>query len=434
MNRQRIGRLNEPPNYHRQLLHAIRKFLPSKGLALRSEDRRVRWTPRMLVTTAILMVWQTSQTLGDAFATAREAVVGMYRSRRRVGTSYTGFLDALQKDSDGWSKRVAEGLRRAVQTVAGSDWQEKGWVLMGVDGSRIDCARTADNEEAFGCAGREKTGPQMFLTTVYHVLSGLPWDFRRGRGDASERGHLREMLADLPRKTMLLMDAGFSGYDLLRTLRQSGHDFILRVGRNMRLLRKLGWWVKEHHGIVYLWPQSHRDQPPLVLRLVVVGDGRSAVYLVSSVLNRRLPSEGRIGQWYRLRWGVEVFYRGLKQTLQRRKMRSAQPNNALTELDWTMVGLWLLGLLTVQQIPRVERWSVASALRVVRRVLSRAHQRGPTLCRQLRQAVRDTYVRRHSKSARNWPHRKNDPPPAPPHIRMATASEIRQAKGLKRCA
>ena len=434
MNRQRIGQRTGRPDYHKQLLHAMRKFLPSKGLTLQSDDRRVRWTPRMLVSTAILMVWQTDRTLRDAFAAAREAVVCMYRSRRRVGASYTGFLDALRKDSDGWVKRITDILRLGVRTAAGLKWRSQGWVLMGVDGSRIDCARTADNEEAFGCAGRKKPGPQMFLTTIYHVLGNLPWDFRRGRGDASERGHLREMLADLPRKTMLLMDAGFTGHDLLSTLSGSGQDFILRVGRNVRLLRKLGWWVKEYAGIVYLWPQSRRKEPPLVLRLVVVGDGRSAVYLVSSVLNDTRLSDGQIGLWYRLRWGIEVYYRGLKQTLQRRKMRSARPTNALIELDWTVVGLWLLGLMTAQQIPRAKRWSVASALRVVRRVLSRPRARGPNFFRQLREAVQDAYVRHHSKTARNWPHKKKDSPCKPPHIRTATPSEIRKAKGLKRCA
>ena len=434
MDRQRIGKPSGTQDYHRQLLHAMGKLLPREGLGLQSDDARVRWTPRMLVTTAILMCWQSTGTLRDSFSEARQIVIGMYRSRRRPGGSYSGFMEALQRDSQRCLARVTNCLRRVVETIAGRQWRCKGWVLMGVDGSRIDCPRTVANEEALGCAGRNKTTPQVFLTSIYHVISGLPWDFRRGRADASERRHLLEMVGNLPGKTMLLMDAGFTGYDFLRALRNSGHDFILRVGRNMRLLRKLGWQVDEHDGIVYQWPQSRLDEPPLVLRMVVVGDGRAAVYLVTSVLEPRLLSDGQIARWYRLRWGIEVFYRSLKQTLHRRKMRSVRPDNALTELDWSVVGLWVLGLMTAQQIPHGERWSVASSLRVVRRALSRPHARGSKLKRQLRRAVQDTYVRRHSKSARNWPHKKNDRPPDPPRIRIATPSEIRKAKGLKQCA
>jgi len=434
MDRQRIGKPSGTEDYHTQLLHAMGKLLPRAGLDLQSNDARVRWTPRRLVTTAILMCWQTAGTLRDAFGEARQIVIGMYRSRRRPGGSYSGFMEALARDSQRCLQRVTVCLRRAVQTTAGRHWRRDGWVLMGVDGSRIDCPRTVANEEALGCAGRNKTTPQVFLTSVYHVTSGLPWDFRRGRGDASERGHLLGMLENLPRKTMLLMDAGFTGYDFLRALRDSGHDFILRIGRNMRLLRKLGWQVDEHDGIVYQWPQSRRDEPPLVLRLVVLGDGRAPVYLVTSVLEPKLLSDGQIARWYRLRWGIEVFYRSLKQTLQRRKMRSVRPDNALTELDWNVIGLWVLGLMATRQIPHEQRWSVACSLRVVRRVLSRPHARGPKLHRQLRRAVQDTYVRRHDKSARNWPHKKNDPPPGPPRIRIATTSEIRKAKGLKQCA
>jgi hypothetical protein len=434
MDRQRIGTVRQTPEYHPQLLHAMGTFLPATGLPLQREDRRVRWTPRLLVTTALLMVWQTGLPLRDAFAQARAAVVGMYPSRRRPGASYTGFLAALQKDSDGWLDRVVDALRAGVRAVAGARWRSNGWVLLGVDGTRIDCARTAQNEEAFGCAGRTKTGPQMLLTTVFHVGTGLVWAFRRACGAAAERAHLRDMLADLPARTMLLLDAGYSGFDLLHALHAAGHDFIVRVGRNVHLLRKLGWYVREHDGIVYLWPQAQRDRPPLVVRLVVVGTGRSAVYLLTSVLDGRRLRDGRIARWYRLRWGVEVYYRSLKQTLQRRKMRSAQPNNALTELDWTVVGLWLLGLMTVQQVPRSAHWSAASALRVLRRVLARPHARGPKLCRQLAAAVRDTYVRRRRKAARDWPHKKNDPPCGPPHLRTATPDETGQAKGLKRCA
>ncbi len=111
----------------------------------------------------------------------------------------------------------------------------------------------------------------------------------------------------------------------------------------------------------------------------------------------------------------------------------ASKHNALTELDWAVAGVWMLGLMTVRQIPRTVRWSVAPAFRVVRRVMSRPHARGPKLRRLLRRAVQDTDVRRHGKTARNRPHKKTDPP-APPNIRVATRSEIRRAQGLKRCA
>ena len=46
---------------------------------------------------------------------------------------------------------------------------------------------------------------------------------------------------------------------------------------------------------------------------------------------------------YRLRWGIEVMWRGLKQTMGHHKMLGKTPSRAGAELDWAMAGLWMLG-------------------------------------------------------------------------------------------
>ena len=436
MKRPRTGRSAERTCYHDQLLAAIGQNLPHRGLPLISKDFRVRWTDRLLVITAILMSWSSSACQQDAFDDARESAVSMYRSRRRPGASLTGFLKALRARTKGLLAVVVQALRQASEQAAGEHWRLGPWVLMSVDGSRVECPRTAANERAFGCAGKKKTTPQQFVTTVFHVLTGLIWDWRRGRGDAAERTHLRRMLVSLPLGTMLLADAGFTGYELLRSVLAGGHPFIVRVGSNVRLLRKLGYAVREHDGIVYLWPQKHRGHEPLVLRLVVVQDGRRAVYLLSSVLSEEVLSDQMIASMYRLRWGVEVMYRSLKQTMGKRKMRSDSPGAARAELDWAMAGLWMPGLMTVRELAQDGhapwRWSVAGALRAVRRATSRlevATTHGG-LFGQLRHAIIDRYDRRGPKAARNWPRKKTDKPPGAPEIRTAKHSEIRKAQQL----
>jgi hypothetical protein len=307
---------------------------------------------------------------------------------------------------------------------------------MGVDGSRINCPRTAANEAAFGCAGKHRTTPQQFVTAVLHVGTGLLWDWRRGGGKEAERNHLREMLAGLPPGALLLADAGFTGYELLKDLMAGGRSFIIRAGGNVRLLKKLGFAVREGEGVVCLWPQDHRREAPLVLRLAVVHDGRKAVYLLTNVLEEDRLTDAEIGAMYRRRWGLEVFYRSLKRTLEKHTLRSQSPVKAAVELDWSLAGLWLLGLMTVER--RVRRgggakdWSVAEALRVVRRVMSgRGGRQAARGLHGLGQAAKDAYVRRHPKAARNWPNKKTESPPKPPVIRTATAAERLKAKRFR---
>src|SRR5262249_16104904 len=145
-------------------------------------------------------------------------------------------------------------FRRAMQGLP--CWKMDGWIGLGVDGTRQETPHTADNETSLGCDGRAKTAPQVFLTLVLHLGSGLPWDFRMGPGRDSERRHALAMVNDLPARALLVADAGFAGYELCRKLMCSNRSFLVRVGGNVRLLKKLGYYQRERGDIVYLWPQK----------------------------------------------------------------------------------------------------------------------------------------------------------------------------------
>lgn len=424
---------NRYEEYQNQLRAAIRAHFPAVGLPLCSSDGRVRWSDRILATALVLLTWHGAATMREAFAAAREAVVAMYPTRRRPGTHLEGFLKAWRKRSATLLRRIVDTLRKRVVEQSGQQWRWKKWVLLGVDGSRINCPRTRANEDAFGCAGKQKTTPQQLLVTLFHVASGLPWGWRRDRGDASERGLLRAMLGDLPERTLLLADAGFTGYDLLWTLQTAGHAFVVRAGRNVSLLKKLGYDVQERRGTVYLWPGKHRHRPPLVLRLVTVQSERRRVALLTNVPDEAELSDAEVAALYRQRWTIEVMFRSLKQTLGKRAMLSETPELARCELDWAMVGLWLLGLMTLAETSLRRGWSAASALQVVRTALRNCHRRvgARRLRKQLRRARRDTYTRHQPKQARDWPHKKKESPPGEPKTRIATNAEIKAAQKLR---
>jgi len=424
--------------YPEQLLHAIGKFLPSRGLSLISTDHRIRWTDRLLVVTAIVMAWADHRTLRAAFAFARSFVVRMYPTRRRPGKQFRGFMRSLERAHDELLPKVTAGLRSAMERIGLLRRLQGRWMVLGGDGTRIACPRTVDNEEAFGVFGKSKSYPQRQRTTLFHVDSALPWTWRHGRGDTSERTHLREMMDQLPERTLLLADAGFVGFDLMRSLRQAGHDFIIRAGHNVHLLRKLGYEAREYDGIVYLWPQGRRSQcEPLVLRLVTVHDGRKRVYLLTSVLDPTLLSDSIVASLYRRRWGVEVLFRSLKQTMGKMKLRSRAGRYAQVEVDWSLVGLWLLGLMVLEStgtrrtIDCERGWSVAEALAVVRECITTRRQKTRRIRKMLAQALVDDYVRAGPKSTRSHRRKKSEPPAGKPKLRTAMTKERRAAQGFK---
>ncbi len=433
MKSQRTGSSAKKKTYQKDLLHAIGECLPKRGLPLQSDDSRVRWTPRLLVTAAVLSTWAVASTCQEAFDIARKAVVEMYPTRRRPGTSYQGFGKAMRQQSSQLLARVVASLRRGTRDLAGKCWRDNGWVVMGVDGSSVKCPRTKANERAFRYSGKDRSAPKQALSTLFHVATGLPWAWRRGDARADEVTQFRALLDDLPEKTLLLADAYYTGYDLLRSLHGRGHRFIIRVGSNVSLLRKLSYAMQERCGIVYLWPKGKQTgSPPLVLRLVKIRHRRHPVYLVTNVLADSALSDSDIGRLYRLRWGIEVLFRSLKQTMGRGNLRSGSPGAARRELDWAMVGLWMLGLMTQRAMGRrrQRKWSVAKARRAVRRAMGTLPGRRPAggLRAALRQARGDSYTRSRSKQSRNYPRKKKHKLPGPPKLRMATDQEILRAQ------
>ena len=296
---------------------------------------------------------------------------------------------------------------------------------------------TQANEDGLGCAGRKKSGPQVFVTTLWHMGLGLPWDFRVGPGTDSERRHLEQMLDDLPQNSLVVADAGFVGYELCQRVLKAGHSFLLRVGGNITLLKGLGWEHEKRDGLVYLWPQAHRNLPPLVLRLIVLRREKQEIYLLTNVFDGQRLSDEDASVLYEMRWGVEVFYRSYKQTLCRRRLLSRTPATCLAECQWTMLGLWLLGLMTVNQLVAKKLdplgWSVALARNAVRCAMRATLRRSACrrLFRDLASAVKDEYKRDGPKAARDYPRKKREKPPGPPKIQSASPKELQAAKQLQ---
>jgi DDE family transposase len=431
--------------YPQTLKQAIDRYLPY-SLFDQGGVKLLRWCERYLAICALMMAWSMADVLADRFDEARRAVVKMFPGRKRPGKTYTGFVDALKKKSDALLARIAEHLRGELRRVAGErHWEHLGFVPIGADGSKVECPKTLNNEETFGCAGKKKSTPQQFVTTLLHLPTGVVWEYMTGPARSSERHHVRQMLPTLPKNTLLIADAGFTGYDLLTMIQASGHSFLIRVGANVRLLLKLGYALEERDGTVYLWPdelqKKNKQKPPLVLRLITLCDGRNRrMHLLTNVHDESRLSEAAACEFYTMRWGVELYYRALKQTLAHRKLASDAPETARMELRWAMMGLWLLSLMAVEQIGRsgkdVRRLSVATALRRVRKAMRAPSTRSGSagLGRQLASAVKDNYVRKTSKRARAWAHKKKPKPIGDPKARIADESQVQLARELRELA
>lgn len=458
-------------NTNAQDLQVVLDWLvPDETLADITFREQSVWTPSTLIFAALMWCWSGKQTLTKRFAEARKIVARNAPDDEQPGTSYTGFLKRLAHWSPTLIERLIAEFRRTMQEELGGHFLVGGWMLLAGDGSRTATPRTRSNEQCFAAKkkpqrktkkrtlrqkrlqkakqkkqqtkkSREKKAstPQIWLTVLYHVGLGLPWDWRTGPSDSSERDHLLEMAQGLPEKALIAMDAGFVGHDFLQTLNQRGVAFVVRVGANVRLLKDLGY-VRRNKDIVYVWPDAARrkQQPPLVLRLQAFSGGKEEVYLVTNVLEESRLSSRQMREIYQARWGVEIYYRDFKQTFGRGKLLSKTSRNAQLELDWSIIGLWALCLCgTAQHIangipPRCR--SVANLLHAFRLPMEQAKSAPDPeedLFSLIAIAFKDDYQRKSSKASRNHPRKKQKHKIGQPIILQATQEQQTVAKTLK---
>ena len=436
-----------------------------KGLRFRQD---CRWSRRGLAMAALLWAWASDRTLTERFTRALRIMQRLGRSFGPAEASYQGFLELLVRWTAELRSCLVSAFQKRMEAEFPYGFRIAGYVVLGGDGSNILLPRTRSNQACYAPAktrrknsrkrsragsraGRPKSrkarekqsrskkaeSPQMSLAALHHVGLYMPWDWRLGSSDTSEREHLRSMIASLPPDALLTADCGFVGYEFWSELLASKREFVIRVGGNVRLLKQLGV-VRESQGTVYLWPDkaAKRRQPPLVLRLVEVHDGHRSWFLVTSVCDPQRLSDKQVAQIYSSRWRVELLFRDFKQTYGRAKLRSNKAEHARCEAEWSLLGLWGMQLYArLQQKTHSQpttRLSVARVLRAFGQVIQEFQSRpapGQSLQERLVDAVLDTY-RRKDKTSRGYPRKKYEPQAKPPILLTASKMQRQAAKQI----
>jgi Transposase DDE domain len=331
MSKNSSGRKRQPRE--RPFISCVREFLsPSffrQVYRTLPRGRKRRWEIQPLLYVLLCMTWCLGDSQPERFETARAFCVASHPKRRRPGKTFQGFQKALEALPCSVFRTVARLFRQQILARFGSLMRTDGWLVFGCDGSRIRTPRTGELERRLGDSGMDSNSkcktPQVWLTALVHLQSGMPWSWRVGKGDASERNHLIHLIATLPLCALVVTDAGYQSYLLAWELVGTGNSFLMRASTQTIFYvadaadmavegeyeqvtaEALDQWAE---GEVYYWPREAQTsagrQKPIKVRLIRIKarKKKNDVWLVTDVLDRKRLTAETTGKYYRMRWAA----------------------------------------------------------------------------------------------------------------------------------
>jgi hypothetical protein len=434
----------------RSFVECMRDFLTpalwKQAHAQRLGKRRsCRWDTQPLILVLLAMSWCCGDSQPERFETAKAFCVALLPKRRRPGRSVQGFQKALAKLPTRVLRVVAKGIRTVLATRLAQVWSDHGFIAIGCDGSRVECPRTTELEQHLGKSNKERAAPALWITALVHLRLGVPWAWRVGKGTASERAHLLQMLPLLPPAALVVADAGYFGFEVTQQLVAAKVNFLLRMSSNVTLYTEKQVVLERYReSLVYYFPSQQRSDTPLRLRLIRIRGSRKKndVWLLTNVLqSKRLPL-AVAGKFYRWRWENEGQFRAYKRTLAKVKMVSRTVRLVHREAEGSLLALQLMlaqGVLAMRQpANRGQQQPACSPRKIllaIRQEMYGRLSRGPAkYYARLRQAVRERRQRTSAKSVREWPRRRPHTAPKPPRLLRLTAVQKARISRLKTTA
>jgi hypothetical protein len=387
-----------------------------------------------LIVIMLAMTWATGDSQAEKFEKARGYYVASHAARKRPGKTLAGFQKALRRIPMRQLRALAAGARREIRARLGARRLVDGFEPMGCDGSRIECPRTPELERGLGQAGKADAAPNLWLTALVHLPTGLLWSWRLGPGTAAEQEHLRSLLATLSPEAMIVCDAAYMGFELVQAIVGSQRSFLFRMSSRVDLYAPEGTdletWTE---GVVLYWPKyvQKKGLAPIRCRLIRVpakGKGRGKgsvqrdVWLLTDVLDSTRLSVVTAAKFYRWRWRNEGLFRTYKRTIKKLKLSSRTVGLVHREAELSLLATQtLLAHADLALRPQTDATPDRPVISP-RKVLNEIRKEIDAVARPKVKSYRtrlagcraECRTQASPKSTRAWPRRKPHKPPKPP--------------------
>ena len=277
-----------------------------------------------------------------------------------------------------------------VRPIAGAStrgaWYGK-WRVVSLDGSTLDIADDAANEEAFGRPGASRGSsayPQIRFVSLVENGTHVLFSSQMAEYTTGEITLAKSVLAGLRQGMLCLADRNFYGFDLWTQAQNTGADLLWRIKKNMRLAREHtlpdGSYLSHVYPSERDWRHKTNGVAVRVIDYRLEGiPGAEPVYrLLTTLLDPGQAPADELAALYHERWEIETALDELKTHLRGAGivLRSRTPDMVRQEFYGLLMAHFAIRNLIHEAALKAgedpDRLSFLHAVRVIRRKLPAA--------------------------------------------------------------
>ena len=297
---------------------------------------------------------------------------GISQARSRLGA------EPLKKLYDAVATPIAEKRTKGA-------WYRQ-WRIVSLDGSTLDVADTADNDQAFGRPGSSRGSsafPKIRFVALLENGTHVLWGAHMDRYATDELTLAEKVIPSLRPGMLCMADRFFPGYKLWRMAAKTGADLLWRVRQNARLEVEKRLPDGSYLSRIYASAKNRRKKRNGIVvrvieyRLKDVADAEPMYRLTTTILDHEKAPAKELAALYHERWEIETTLDELKTHLRGTQivLRSKTPELVRQEFfgllmaHFAIRGLMHEAALKVDEDP--DRLSFVHSVHVVQRRIAR---------------------------------------------------------------
>lgn len=260
------------------------------------------------------------------------------------------------------------------------------WRLVSLDGSTLDVADTAENEEAFGRPGASRGAsafPKLRFVGLLENGTHVLWAARMAPYATDEITLAQQVVPALQKGMLCLADRFFPSYQLWQEAAKSGTELLWRTRQNARLEVDRRLPDGSYLSRIYASTSDRRNQRKAIVvraidyRLKDVPETEPVYRLITTILNPQQAPAKELAALYHERWEIETALDELKTHLRGAQivLRSKTPELVKQEFygllmaHFAIRGLMHEAALQAEEDP--DRLSFVHAVHLVQRRMPR---------------------------------------------------------------